>query len=112
MLRLQSLFLYSFFGPAVQQVYGLAILDSPYQSQLHGEGHPDAIPDSYMVAFKQNYTIAQHWQTIGTDLSNAAGFVHFDAFWGYAATLVSLTSSQPVIMDQAYCRRCLRIPTL
>jgi len=93
---LQSLVLCSLLGSALQQVSGAAISDTPYQAQLHGEGHPDAVPDSYLVAFKQNYTIAQHWQTIGTDLSNATGFVHFDAFWGYAATLVSLASLESV----------------
>ena len=93
---LQSLVLYCFLGSVFQQVSGAAIGNTPYQAQLHGEDHPDAVPDSYLVAFKKDYTIAQHWQTIGTDLSNTTDFVHFDAFWGYAATLVSLASSESV----------------
>ena len=96
---LKLLFLCSLLGSAIQQVSGLAISDTPYQAQLHGEGHPNAVPDSYIVAFKQHYTIAQHWQTIGIDLSNATNFVHFDAFWSYAATMVSLALSQLVTME-------------
>jgi len=92
----QLLVLYSFLGSALQQVSGAVIGDTRYQAKLHGEDHPDAVPDSYLIFFKKGYTITQHWQTIGTDLSNTTGFIHFDAFWGYAATLVSLASSESV----------------
>jgi hypothetical protein len=95
---LQSLVLYSFLSLALQQVSGVAINDTTYQAPLYGGDHPDAVPDSYMVAFKQGYTLTQHWQTIGQDLSNTTGFVHFDAFWGYAAMLVSLASSESVTL--------------
>ena len=57
-------------------------------SPLYGTDHPDKVPDHYLVALTQNYTIEQHWNTIGQNLSDLPRFIHYDALSGYAAVMV------------------------
>lgn len=56
---------------------------------LHEEGDPDQVPGQYIVAFKPGYTVEEHWQNIGRNVSSFPEFVHYDELSGYAAEMVS-----------------------
>lgn len=52
---------------------------------LYGLEHDTRIPDEYIVMFNPGYTLQQHFESIGMDLSNATVFQQFSE--GYLANL-------------------------
>lgn len=52
---------------------------------LYGLEHDTRIPDEYIVMFNPGYTLHQHFESIGMDLSNATVFQPFSE--GYLANL-------------------------
>lgn len=64
---------------------------------LYGTDDDDRIQTEYIVLFEPGYTLREHFQWIGTDLSNATGFLSFGG--GYGAELENLTLNSLVRMD-------------
>lgn len=66
-----------------------------FRAALHYMDHEAVVPNQYLVAFDphMNYSLDQHWQTIGTDLSLTPDFYHFLQPPGYFSKMVQSSDS-------------------
>ena len=64
---------------------------------LEGTENDEAIRNEYVVIFQPGYTLQQHYETIGRNLSNSARFVKFS--FGYRANLDDKTRDEQVRRD-------------
>lgn len=81
----------------------------PHRAPLYGATHPNKVPNSYVVMLyftlpnseqksfrlpmftsqrNTSYTLDQHWQTIGIDLSSSEGFDDLSALSGYTSSQI------------------------
>lgn len=64
---------------------------------LYGTDHADRFPEEYRVMFHPGYTLLEHFESIGMDLSNATRFRQSGS--GYRAKLDDITLNSHVRLD-------------
>ena len=78
---------------------GADLPDQEWLAPLKGGDSSTRIPDEYIVYFKPDYTLEQHFETIGKDLSTSRGFVDMDFLPGYIAPIDDETLNEKVRRD-------------
>lgn len=71
--------------------------DQPYLAPLEGTEHEEAFRNEYLVVFDSDYTLEQHFDTIGRNLTSLARFKRFS--YGYRANLDDQTRDEQVRCD-------------
>lgn len=64
---------------------------------LYGTDLDTKIPDQYIVMFRPGYTLQEHFETIGIDLSTKTGFDIYQ--YGYSAEIDNATLNSNVRPD-------------
>lgn len=67
------------------------------RAPLYGTEHDSRFTDEYIVMFQEGYTLQQHFESIGMDLSNATRFKSFSD--GYRAKLDDILLDSHVRLD-------------